>query len=332
MYGRNRLFAAVHHDVMIPHVSKFLNAHGFRPHYPENKKFAVCISHDIDYLYHGYTIRLTNLAEGLRQRNISTIGKSFSYLIRRKIHGELQLQNLLNIHRDFGIRSSYYFLSLMRGEEDFNYEVAEAGDQIKMVLQEKNEVGLHGGHRAFNDRGKIEQEKRQLEKIVGVSLTGYRNHALRFQTPDTWQNLKDNGFVYDTTFGYPDCAGFRNGMCFPFVPLDSDTGKHIDLVEVPLIAMDATFFNYMKTDANQTLDVCKFIIDQVKECGGVFTLLWHNNFVTGKFGDLYKRLLDYVLSQDPWIAPTIDVVNWWKSEGLLQQSSLMLDELQNRAK
>lgn len=57
----------------------------------------------------------------------------------------------------------------------------------------------------------LKKKKRRLEEVLGKKVVGYRNHYLRFRVPDTWELLSKAGFKYDTTFGYSDCAGFRNG-------------------------------------------------------------------------------------------------------------------------
>ena len=51
-------------------------------------------------------------------------------------------------------------------------------------------------------------------------MIGYRNHYLRFKLPETWKYLADAGFEYDTTLGYSNALGYRNGMCHPFRPYD----------------------------------------------------------------------------------------------------------------
>jgi len=86
----------------------------------------------------------------------------------------------------------------------------------------------------------------KLEKVLGKKIVGYRNHYLKFKVPETWGLPKEAGFKYDTTLGYADCVGFRNGMCHPFKPFDLNINSYINILEIPLIIMDRTLFDYMK--------------------------------------------------------------------------------------
>jgi hypothetical protein len=94
-----------------------------------------------------------------------------------------------------------------------------------------------------------------------------------------------------------------------------------------LIVMDATLFYYMRLDPDIALKICKDLIDQVKECQGVFTLLWHNNSLNGEMGSLYLKLLEYLKGEDPWFTTSLDLVKWWKEEKLLEQSREIVKEL-----
>jgi peptidoglycan/xylan/chitin deacetylase (PgdA/CDA1 family) len=123
------------------------------------------------------------------------------------------------------------------------------------------------------------QEKKILEDIIGKKIVGYRNQYLKFKIPDTWEMLSEAGFKYDTTFGYADCAGFRNGMCHPFKPFNLNTGKEIDILEIPLVIMDCTLLrDYMRLDFERAWKLTKLLINRVEQYNGVITILWHNNF------------------------------------------------------
>ena len=102
------------------------------------------------------------------------------------------------------------------------------------------EVGLHGGHTAYLNAQEMKIKKERLEKVTHQPVLGYRNHYLRFKVPDTWEYLSKAGFQYDTTLGYADCAGFRNGMCHPFRPFNLNTNHEIDILEIPLTVMDGS--------------------------------------------------------------------------------------------
>lgn len=321
-FGRARLFGAKGMDIFSPAVAREVHAGGFRPHYPGGKKFSVCLSHDIDHLYllQGTGRKLINAGKGFMKGRLVEGLTHLSSVTKEKVYKEYDLRKLIGINNSLDIRSSYYFLSLEKGEEDFNYDPSQIGEQLRAVIDNGNEIGLHGGHKAYNDPAKLAQEKRKLEDALGSKVTGYRNHYLRMELPATLNYLEQLSFEYDTTLGYADCAGFRNGMCYPFYPYDPVRQKFLDIVELPLIIMDATLFFYMRLDFDVAFTICKQLTAAIKECGGVLTLLWHNNFISGDMGAFYRHLLEYLRSEDPWFATSSEVIHWWKAEGLLEQS------------
>jgi hypothetical protein len=328
MFGRARHYNSANRTIFSPEVSKDLYSNGFRPYYPDNKKFAVCLSHDIDHLYTPQRLqrKMLNLAKGVARVRVKESLNNLKGLAKTRINPDYDLKYLIGINKQYKVRSTYYFLSLRRGEQDFNYSLTDIDGQLSAVLQDGNEIGLHGGHEAYNDAGKLAMEKKALELAIGREVSGYRNHFLRFEFPTTWQNLEKEHFLYDSTLGYPDCIGFRNGMCYPFYPYDRTSGSFMNLVELPLMIMDATLFYYMRLDADTAFKMCKAIIDQVKTYQGVLTLLWHNNFLTGEMGSVYLKILDYLKSEDPWYTTSQELVEWWKNESLLEKSKAMVRE------
>ena len=329
MFGRSRLYNAGNNQILSPVISKEIYSRGFRPVYPDGKKFAVCVSHDVDHLFLNQTPqrKFVNGTVDILRGKLSEGLTSFGSLIKEKIFKDYDLHNLINLNDTYHVRSTYYFLSLQKGEEDFNYRLRYIGDQLNTVLKTGNEIGLHGGHKAFNDLVKISQEKKMLEDAVGMKVQGYRNHFLKFEIPLTWNNLQQSGFVYDSTLGYPDCIGFRNGMCYPFYPFDINRNQFLEIIELPLTVMDATLFYYMRLNSDIAFKICKQIIDRIKECQGVFTLLWHNNFITGEMGSVYRRILEYLKEEDPWFVTSGELIRWWQQENLMKQLKEVVSDL-----
>jgi peptidoglycan/xylan/chitin deacetylase (PgdA/CDA1 family) len=330
-YERDRYYNSFSEKIFEPVLSRQILKNGFIPHYPQGRKFAVCISHDIDHLYHQETSRrkLVNVAKSLTRGNLKKAYSGARSIFKEEIYPEFNLDRLINLNNSFDIKSSYYFLSLNPEDEDYAYNLDNIREQLQLVLAADGEIGLHGGHRAYNEMDKLLSEKAKLENCLGASVKGYRNHYLRFRAPLTWHNLSKAGFLYDTTYGYADCAGFRNGMCYPFFPYDDNNKEFIDIIELPLIMMDATLFYYMRFDEAGSVRLCRRLVEEVAECGGVFTLLWHNNSLSGEMGETYKRILQVLSEYDPWFTTSAGLIEWWKKEGLLDQSHRIVQKLLN---
>ena len=77
----------------------------------------------------------------------------------------------------------------------------------------------------------------RLREAAGTPLRSIRQHYLRFVYPQTWRQQADEGFFVDSTLGFAEQEGFRNGVCHPFLPWDAETSAPLPLWEVPLTVM-----------------------------------------------------------------------------------------------
>lgn len=316
------------HNLFDPIVSRSLFTLGFRPQYPNNKKMAVCISHDVDKLFYE-TISINQALKStirfLIKGDTNRLYEILKRYFRKKNHKE-EVQQFLKIHNRYDIKSTYFFLALDEGEEDFNYRLNEIGDVLELLKEEGNEIGLHGGHKCFNNITKIIQEKSRLEKYAD-KVVAYRGHYLKFEVPLTWELLSKAGFRYDTTYGHAQSIGFRNGMCYPFNPFLLHENEFMPLIELPLMVMDETLFNvkYMGLDERSSLKVVYELINRVEEVNGVFTLLWHNSTIGDpKYREVYNKILDYMIKKDAWITTGGELIDWWKLNNYFDIMNKML--------
>jgi hypothetical protein len=178
------------------------------------------------------------------------------------------------------------------------------------IIDHGNEVGLHGGHTTYLRPEEMKSKKQRMEKLMNKKIIGYRNHFLRFKVPETWEYLREAGFLYDVTFGYADCVGFRNGMCHPFKPFNLNNGKTIEILEIPLTIMDVTFIHYMRLDIKKSWEITKRLIDTVMQYNGVLTVLWHNTYLMGDQLKFYEKILSYCAEKNAWMTSGEEIARW----------------------
>jgi len=330
MYNRTSYYNYRNGDIFSPEVSQFIYNEGFKPIYPDGNKFAVCLSHDVDVLfstkhemkngglkYTGGFINLFNLTKYEFQLRLKKPNTSNS--TNKILNPNYNLIRTIEKEQKINAVSSFYFLSLTEDELDFNYGPTQIKGQFKLVIDAGSEIGLHGGHEAYASYEKIGAEINLLEKAAGVKIKGHRNHYLKFTTPNSWYNQARAGLVYDTTFGYADCAGFRNGMCYPYMPYDLSKKEFIDIIELPLIIMDVSLFNYMRLTFEESRKLIENLVEKIKSINGVVTFLWHNTYMDGEMGKFYEMFLDYISKQDAWITTSDNLVEWYKEQRYLNQ-------------
>ena len=266
---------------------RVLNDYGFIPKLKLNK-FIVCLTHDVDIIKPTLLFKLFHIKKN--PKNL------FNILLTRNFN---TFKEIIRIENEYNANSTFFFLIKGKDKSILNYKKVNYDlnkeDKIINLLKENNrEIGLHGGYWSFNDLEKIKKEKKEIERIIKERIISYRNHYLRFHIFNTWKYLSRTNFRIDSTFGWNDVLGFRNGWPYPFKPYDFERKEFINIVEFPLNIMDNTIFINKEQLKNAFLRI-KNIIKKVKKVRGVLTINWHNNYFDERFYPGYKTLYKNIL-------------------------------------
>jgi len=304
-HQRFKYQASKYQDILKPKVSEFLFKNGLKPKYPYNKKFAVCLTHDIDAISLPRKMKLKN---GLKT--------ALSFVIK-KWDPWHNFNQIINLEKKYNAKSSFYFLATKKGLNR-GYKIEKLKKEIINIDKQGWEIGLHGGYYSYNNLEELKKEKKKLEKILNKEIIGFRSHYLRFKIPETWELLKKAGFKYDTSFGYAETVGFKNGICHPFKPYNLNTNKQINILEIPLIIMDGHLFRYMKLNNQQVWKTVKSLIDQTEKYNGVITILWHNTYFTEQKIKIYKKILEYCHKKNAWLTSGAQIYKFWRNNNFIQ--------------
>lgn len=202
-----------------------------------------------------------------------------------------------------GLKSTFYFISdNSNGEIDCTYKIDDI--EMKKLLQaistRGHNIGLHASYYSFKDKNRITGEQKRLRDVVeGIGIKqdtwGVRQHYLRFIIPDTFRHQEAAGLDYDATLGYAETPGFRCGTCFEFPVFDLHEKRKLNIVERPLIAMDASLLLSRYTGGERPDILGRFVTYKniCKRYNGAFTLLWHNSHLAYKEEkSCYEAVLD----------------------------------------
>jgi peptidoglycan/xylan/chitin deacetylase (PgdA/CDA1 family) len=305
-------------SILEPSVSKYLIEKGMENEYPDGKKFAVCLSHDIDDIVPPAKHSLLSSLYCMKNFDLKSLKEQVSWKNKGlKASPYLNFREIMELEQKYDAKSSFYFIAAEEDPVRFRYNVEDIEDELSEIVDNGFEVGLHGGYYTYNNLETIEKEKERLEKTLGKKVIGYRNHYLRFKVPDTWELLAKAGFKYDTTLGYSEIPGFRNGMCHPFKPYNLNTDKECNILEIPLILMDGSLLSYSKS-FKEAWQYSKDIIDTVEKYNGVISILWHNTAFNCPFREdrkrLYEKILQYCYEKNAWMTSSDEVYKWWKHD------------------
>lgn len=278
----------------IPYVKKW--------YWPNWKEYATCISHDVD-----------KISES--KNHIWKIRKRFSKVTLVKTFLGISnpyndLKSFVNLEKKYGINSSFYFLT-------DTYDLKKISKDIQILKENNKDIGLHGGFGTHTDVDKLKSEKAKLERSIDQPVYGVRQHFIKFDFPTTWIIQNEANFFYDTTVGFNDRIGFRNGIAFPFYPPDNDLNQ-LPLIELPLVIMDAAVWSGLKLTEESALQTIKQISDTIRENNGLLTLLWHNNVLSMHGGRIYKDILKLLVSNSVYLASGMELARWWQARDRFQ--------------
>jgi hypothetical protein len=208
------------------------------------------------------------------------------------------LKSITDEEAILGAISSFQFTVWRRHTSDPVYDLRgyhTTDDGLRYLINRGFEICLHGSYRAGRTPGQLAGEKIELEGILGMSVSGHRQHYLNFHPATFFPELERAGLEYDMSVGYNDMSGPRAGTLFPFRPYDVERAMPFSLWEIPFILMDTTLATTYRFSSEQALDHCIDQIQPVEKSGGCVSLIWHQEQLSGLldpgFDGIYWTLL-----------------------------------------
>jgi Family of unknown function (DUF7033) len=249
--------------------------------WPEND-FAFFLTHDVDRV-DKWTF--TEIKRRLKMIRNSGFRKHWGYFfeaLRKYKSGQNPFWNfdwMKSLEEKLGFNSTWFFLPQGKKHVDayYSFDEERIRQLVKTLRAHGDEIGLHG---TYGSRENLEVMRNNLAgvgKLSGHPVLASRQHWLSFKYPVTLQILEEAGITYDSSWGFADHFGWRNSYCLPFHPYDLKNDRMMQIWELPLNAMDVTFFQYMGLTFNEAMAGIKGMIETCKKYHGLFVLLWHNN-------------------------------------------------------
>ena len=237
----------------------------------------IFLSHDVDWRRQGPT------NEHVLERKDRFDPEIFASYDTNELYRNIP--EYMEIEQKFGIRSTFFFRTIYEDGDVIDYE-----DDIKTLLKENWEIGLHTDPHSIDSIEKIKQEKEKLESITKKSVIGNRVHFLNYnlELPNKLEKL---GFLYDTSLRHSKDKIDEEEM--GYLKIDN-------LIEFPVTIMDAYLFTHMgiKEDSliqefEKTLEIGRKYSEK-----NVISMIWHDNVLKMKGGRMYKEILEFLTSQD----------------------------------
>lgn len=317
-----------------------------KPNWPENKPFAVCLTHDVDAVS-SIDLRQDVRTLGLLVRNgggvfgrlrsgigfgISACKSFINYNTKDTLHC---YEKWLNIEKRINGHSTFFFWPGWRAvskhhHTDCRYDLNDTVhfDKVKCTVAEMIreidrlgwEIGLHSSWYSYDDPDELKRQKDALEKVLGHDIVSVRQHYLHYDIRVTPAVHAQAGFMFDSTLGFNDNVGFRFGTCYPWMLYDLNRKQELPIMEIPLIIQDGAMLNPakgMRLDQDRAFEYVAQLADVVANVGGILTLLWHpNHIIKPDWWALYIRTLEYLNEKKAWFCSVRGAGEWWKANNM----------------
>jgi len=279
--------------------------------FPEGKKFAICLTHDVDRVDKKWWHCIYYFVKTKKPYHLKSL------FTKWRNNPYWNFEKIMTLENKYGVRSTFFFLNETKKLELLNmktYPIALGyysinDPRVVGVLKELEqggwEIGVHGSYDSYKNKELLAKEKRTLEKILGKKIIGIRQHYLNLEIPATWKLQKDVGFKYDASFGYRRDIGFRDGKLLPFKPFEEE-----DFLVIPTTIMDsALFYKYSSPEMawRKILEIFK----HAEKNRALITVLWHQRVFNEKefpgWGKIYEKIIQEGLKRKAWFATCKEV-------------------------
>lgn len=245
----------------------------------------VVSTHDIDFYCVDNRTTLIRLLKNLvvachPYRSSSFLLDNAAFLVRQlagKRVGDY-LPSLTDSIADRGFRSSFFVVPRRADRRDPNYEIAQIVPRLHDALRKGFPIALHGSYRSIVEDSSLRLEAVLIERAIGKRPLGSRQHWLRFDSHEKlFEQVERSGLVFDSSLGFTDKVGFRNGASFAFPPYDFKQEKPHAFLEIPLVLMDGGLEAEARELEANAKELAEEVLRESRRWGwGGVSILWHN--------------------------------------------------------
>lgn len=251
---------------------------------PGVEHFVVC-SHDIDFYHTG---RASSLVRLLKNLVIAFhIYRSWDFFrwnaarLPALFFGQpvgAYLPPLLDACERHGFISTLFVVSNRFHRRDPNYTLQTLAPLLLQSCKRGFSIGLHGSYESIVERADLRPEIATLREAVDERPLGGRQHYLRYDNHrKLFATIEQAGLFYDSTLGFTDAVGFRQGASFAFPPYDFDRERPHDFLEIPLALMDGGLEATCRSTSEDPCQVADAVLQASRKWGwGGIAIDWHN--------------------------------------------------------
>ena len=247
------------------------------------KTFNQIDTYDIDIAYQykgkGFGRSIGSIAKSILSFNFVKTKNLLLSFLGKEVEDEF---NTYKLHQQRAIernsRPIHFVLTAPFGKYDRNISpYSKAFANLIQQIGQFSDIGIHPSYYSSVKPGLLKKEKELLEKKLGARVTRSRQHYLKFEFPDTFIRLIENGIKDDYSLGWPDEVGFRASISTPFPFFDLTGNCETELILHPLTIMDGALDSIASTKEEKK-EIINMLTEEIKKSGGEIVILRHNSY------------------------------------------------------
>ena len=185
------------------------------------------------------------------------------------------------LHRQHTLTPCYFFL-VAEKQKGYDQNVNPFTRAMQTLIEthaKKYKIGIHPSLQSNGNMYCLEREIKLLAYYADQSIGCSRQHYLKMQLPETYEDLINAGIQEDHSMGYGSVNGFRASTCNPFDWYNLRKEQHTSLKIVPFCYMDSTAIFHEQLSTEMALQRMHYFLDTVRNVNGVFSYVMHNHFL-----------------------------------------------------
>lgn len=307
-----------------------LGAFSPRPRWPDGRRAAIGLSHDVDRPDKYAILRAAGSLQLPPPRRLpwflARTTRDLAHRLRDRRPNDFWLfDEVVAAEAAHGLRSTFLF-SVMPAygsygsTNDVLYDAAwpHLRQAMRTLHDADIELGLHASYNAYRDPARFVAEKTRLEELSNGGIRGLRHHFWQVgpDLPATLRAHESAGFAYDSSIAFNDVAGLRRGIALPYRPWDAAQERPLTTWQLPVIALDSAVCATMRSPA-EGIDTVWSALEGVIEAGGLAVLDWHvrcsvpANDRYRAWGEVYLGVLERLAARtDVWTAGLGEIADW----------------------
>jgi len=166
----------------------------------------------------------------------------------------------------------------------YNVRTPALTAMLRTLVEGGWHVGLHQAFDSWRDSAAMAAEASAIAAASGAPVTRCRQHWLRFSWRETWAAQQAAGLRLDTTLGFNDAIGFRNGAALEIHPWDPEAKRPLAIRAVPLVLMDSHLHDYNLLSESEIQAEIGRVVSEIVLTGGTASFLWHQRVMHPDYG------------------------------------------------